>query len=265
MANAYGKTSELKLKFEYDGSKTILRDVYFTTPLKIARPFRLDFDERLVALVMSASPALMAGDTQNFDIEVCEKADAIVTSQAYEKIHKMAEDTYAKRTCIAKVHKNARFNYLPLPAIPFTGASYRSYTDIYLEDNTSKLIFNDILACGRLAMGEEFEYNEYRSVTNVYQGDKLIFRDNTRYNPKTMDMNGFGFYEGYSHLSNYLLFNFDDIEGLRKKAIEFINDSKEDIQGGATVLECGGLMVRLFGRSGDVLEKINKSVTDLLG
>ena len=37
------------------------------------------------------------------------------------------------------------------------------------------------------------------------EGDKLIYRDNTRYEPDKMPMEGIGMYEGYTHMANLFL------------------------------------------------------------
>ena len=42
----------------------------------------------------------------------------------------------------------------------------------------------DIINCGRVAHGEKFEYKYYKSYVEVECDNKLVYVDNTNYNPK---------------------------------------------------------------------------------
>ena len=48
---------------------------------------------------------------------------------------------------------------------------------------------------------ECFAYRHYYNYVEIYRGDKLIYRDNTKYIPKLFSMSSLGMYEGYTHLS----------------------------------------------------------------
>ena len=45
----------------------------------------------------------------------------------------------------------------------------------------------DIINCGRVGYGEKFKYKYYKSYLEVECNDKLVYVDNTNYNPKEMD------------------------------------------------------------------------------
>ena len=76
---------------------------------------------------------------------------------------------------------------------------------ICLGDETSRLFFLEIISCGRNAHDERFQYRRLSSKVLLYRGDKLIYRDNTRYEPDKMPMEGIGMYEGYTHMVNLFL------------------------------------------------------------
>ena len=42
----------------------------------------------------------------------------------------------------------------------------------------------DIINCGRVAHGEKFKYKYYKSYVEVECDNKLVYVDNTNYNPK---------------------------------------------------------------------------------
>ena len=45
----------------------------------------------------------------------------------------------------------------------------------------------------------------YHNLVEIRRGAALIYRDNTRYDPRLFDMAGVGMYEGYTHLLNLFL------------------------------------------------------------
>lgn len=246
MVNSFGKVSELKLRLSNKDNKTIISDVYFTAPFKIAKPFKFS-DNGLKILIMTASSGIMSGDEQNVEIDVNENATALITSQSYEKIHKM-DSGFAKRDSIIKVDKNATLIYTPQPTIPFKNSKFISKNKIYLMDNTSKLILSEVLTCGRYGLNEKFDFDIYSSYNSIYQNEKLIIRDNMNLNPTLKDLNGFGFFEGKTHLGTMFICNFvkDD---LIQKIRELIERHKVD--GGATYLQHNNICIRTLGDSSE--------------
>lgn len=155
---------------------------------------------------LCASAGIMAGDSQEFSYHVKEGADLEILSQSFEKIHKMDEGS-ASRTIEVQVDKNAALYYYPQPVIPFAQSAFDSKMTIHLEDETSKLFLLEIISCGRNAHEERFQYRRFSSKVLLYRGEKLIYRDNTRYEPDKMPMEGIGLYEGYTHMANLFCLN----------------------------------------------------------
>ena len=205
MENKFGKTSVVKISSLLKEDEIILDDMYFTAPFKIMKPFKISKDT-LSIMLLTASAGIMEGDVQEISILVGEGTKIEFLSQAYEKIHKM-NDGNAKRLTKIKVEKKATLSYRPLPTIPFKDSSFINKIEVELEDNSSKLIMSDILSCGRVARGEEFEYSFYHNLVQIREKGKLIYRDNTMYDPKQMEMKAVGMYEGYSHLANMIFCN----------------------------------------------------------
>lgn len=108
----------------------------------------------------------------------------------------------ASRTIEVQVDKNATLYYYPQPVIPFAQSSFDSRMTIHLEDETSCLFLLEIISCGRKAHNECFRYSRFSSKVLLYRNDKLIYRDNTCYEPDRMPMEGIGMYEGYTHVAN---------------------------------------------------------------
>lgn len=257
MNNQFGKLSALRLTAECQGGRTALEDVSFTAPFKIMHPF-YEKEDLMTVMLLTASAGIMAGDRQELDIRVREHARMELVSQAYEKIHRM-EDGYAVRRIRLKVEPGAVLYYTPLPAIPFAGSDYRCTVEAELADETSQLVFSEILSCGRVAHGEAFLYHRFENKVSIYQGGRIVYRDNACYEPQRMDMRGMGMYEGFTHLANLVICNQPKTDEWMGRVREMI-DAQPDMEGGVTRTAAGHAAVRILGRSGEKLTEMTGKI-----
>ncbi len=260
MDNSFGQVSKLDLLAVRKGDKTILQDVSFTAPFKIMRPF-YEKKDLMTVMLLTASAGIMAGDVQQFHIHVAENARMEFVSQAYEKIHRMEEGCALRETTL-ELDPHACLYYTPLPVIPFQDSDFRSRLEVRLTDESSEFILTEVLSCGRVAHGERFGYHRFHNRISVYQGDRLVYMDNTRFDPCLMDMEGFGMYEGFTHLANLLICNQARSEAWMDQ-VRHLLDAREDLEGGVTKTAAGYLAVRILGRSGDSLTKIMEQILEL--
>ena len=255
--NKFGKKSQVRLETELRDGKVILSDVYFTAPFKVMLPFYVQPDYMQV-MVLSASAGIMEGDEQEFYLHIKKDTNMEYLSQAYEKIHKMKEGMARRHTKIV-VEPGAYLKYAPLPTIPFRDSAFENVLDIRLEDPTSRLLFQEILSCGRAARGEAFAYRFYHNRVTVYQKDTLVYLDNTRYEPSLFEMDGMGMYEGFTHLLNLVFFNIEKSENWMGQ-VRALLDEREDLEGGATRTAGGDAVVRILGRSAESLLKVSEEI-----
>jgi urease accessory protein len=208
--------------------------------------------EGLKIMLQSASAGVMEGDSQEFSFDIGAGTRLVFMSQAFEKIHKM-NNGYASRGVHVRVGSGASFFYTPLPAIPFAGSAFKGRIEVELEDETSEFILADILSCGRSARGERFGYRFYHSLTEIKRAGKWIYRDNARYEPDAMDMEGMGMYESHTHLANVFITKGNGRnEAWAEAARQRLKDSPE-LQGGITQLAKGDYAVRILGGSAETL------------
>ena len=288
MDNKFGKISRISACAVLKNGKTILEDLSFTAPYKIMMPFEKE-NGGIQIMPLCASAGIMAGDSQEFSYHVKEGADLEILSQSFEKIHKMDEGS-ASRTIEVQVDKNATLYYYPQPVIPFAQSAFDSKMMIHLEDETSKLFLLEIISCGRNAHEERFQYRRFSSKVLLYRGEKLIYRDNTRYEPDKMPMEGIGLYEGYTHMANLFLSklcNRDNVDGGKETNIDGMDikkqmnssgtertaelqekiwqilDEDSEIDGGVTRLTTGDLALRIFGHRAQKLQQIAEKIKEI--
>ena len=288
MDNKFGKVSRISACAALKDGKTILEDLSFTAPYKIMTPFEKE-NGGIQIMPLCASAGIMAGDSQEFSYHVKEGADLEILSQSFEKIHKMDEGS-ASRTIEVQVDKNAALYYYPQPVIPFAQSAFDSKMTIHLEDETSKLFLLEIISCGRNAHEERFQYRRFSSKVLLYRGEKLIYRDNTRYEPGKMPMEGIGLYEGYTHMANLFLSklcNRDNVDGGKETNIDGMDikkqmnssgtertaelqekiwqilDEDSEVDGGVTRLTTGDLALRIFGHRAQKLQQIAEKIKEI--
>lgn len=259
--NPFGKTSEFTLSAIRKDEKTILKDVSYTSPFKIMHPFPQK-DGGIRVMLLAASAGIMEGDRQDFSFHIHTGAKVEFESQSYDKIHFMKEGMARRHTKI-QVEAGAFFSYVPQPVIPFQGSAFENEMEIYLEDETARFVMTEILSCGRYARGEHFQYRFFRNLVNIYRKGKLIYRDNSRYEPQLFDMEGIGMYEGYSHLACIFLTGQEDAKEITEKIEGIFREKRDDVEGGVTRLPGGDLVVRILGRRAQILEELSKQILEV--
>ena len=290
--NRFGRASELRLRAAARDGQTTLPELYASMPFKVMHPLPVDACELpglagpdgtaalarpAQVMVMAVSAGIMAGDDQRIEVAVDTGAALQVTTQAFEKIHRMDDGAFATRRTRLTVAPAAYLDYRPLPQIPFADSAFSSVTEVDLADRTSCLVYGEILSCGRVARGERFAYRSYRNRVNVTCAGEPVFVDNTVYEPGLdgADLAGLGFYEGFTHLANLVLMNvpvseerfaqirsylLDTCGVIGAAALADAPDDPDDVIGGITRLESGGCLVKLLGRRAqrlqDVLDRV---------
>ncbi|MDR1184998.1 MAG: urease accessory protein UreD, partial [Coriobacteriales bacterium] len=223
-ANQYTRRSELALSIRQGQQRSVIDDVHFTAPFKLTNPFYSD-DGTIEVMLISVSAGIMAGDDQLIDLRIGDGASARVTSQAFEKIHRMDCGGYAKRETIVEVGTNAQLIYMPLPVIPFADSDYQAQTTISLAGTSSCLAYGEIISCGRASREERFAYRRFANRVRVNVAGDLAYSDNTVFSPREHDMEGLTLYEGYTHMGSLILFGWPEfipaLEYMRKECVQF--------------------------------------------
>lgn len=259
--NIYGKDSLLKIETELKNNRTILKDSFFSAPLKIAKPF---YDDRLNIMklcMLNVSAGILAGDSYNIEIDVRKNSSLQVYTQSYSKVFQMKEG-FAEQKLTISVEDGACFMYMPHPIIPYAKSNYMTTNIIKLKD-TSSLFFRDIISCGRYKRDEIFKFNKFKSNTKVYISKKLIFADNTVLEPEIQKLNAVGFYEGYTHQANVLIYNKRVNEQLKNKIVSFI-DSYQNIECGVTITYSNFIVIRMLGKSSERLKLVTDDLAEYM-
>lgn len=237
--------SKLYIKAEHKGKITAISESFFTSPLKVAKPFY--HENYTETMMMTASAGIMDGDFYNIQLEVTEYANLKFTGQSYTKLFKAVKNGASQNIKIT-VGNNAHFLYCPTPIIPFECSIFRSNTEVHLS-KSSHFAMLDILSCGRRAMNEEFSFNLYRSRNSIYIDNRLVFLDNQRLAPKEINLLEIGFFEKYTHIGMLYVYGYNIEELPETDNIEIgISDTFR------------GKCIRILGNNGDDIIHISEEI-----
>lgn len=241
--------SRLYLKTGYKNNRTIITDSFFTSPLKIAKPFyHEDFTE---IMMMTASAGILENDFYDIEIDVTENSKLKFSGQSYTKIFTSVEKGAVQKVKI-NIGKNAEFIYFPMPVIPFRDSIFRSDMEIYL-DKSSKFVMLDVISCGRKTMGEIFGFKSYISRITVYIDKNPVFLDNQRLVPRETNLSGIGFFENHTHTGMLYLYGYEITDLPENYNIEY---------GFSEAFN--GICIRISGSSGDdILRFANKIIGNI--
>jgi urease accessory protein len=156
-----------------DGA-TRLAHLYQHDPLRVLFPTPEPGDIPL-AVLLTTSGGLVAGDRLTVTVGVEESAAAQVTAAAAEKIYRSTGAT-TEITQHLSVGEGAWLEYLPPETILFDGARLRRETIVELDPGAG-FLGGGILVFGRHARGEHLTHGLLHELWEVRRDDALVWGD----------------------------------------------------------------------------------------
>lgn len=235
--------------------QTILKDVYFTTPFNLVEVRENKKNPLLEMMVMSSSPGLLNDDFYDITIEVIDDTSLNLQTQSYQRIH--VSETGTNQNMRVWVGENAYFSFAPHPTVPHKGARYKAKNTIHIKDS-STLLWSEILTCGRkyMAQEEQFLFKKHHAITEIFQEDRLIYKDNLYIVPEEINLKEFGQYEGYTHQGSlfFIISNVDVTE--RMEEISNRLSEEEGISYGISKVLDNAYVLRVLGNEGEQLYRL---------
>ena len=250
--------AELKLQIEYHNKHSVIVDSYFTSPLKPAIPDT--HEKRLTIVLMMASAGLLKGDQLFFDIICGQGTQTFVTDQSYTKVFDTG-DCCAARYQHIRVEKGASFFYRPCATILYRNSSYKATMEVEL-DKQSEFLYTDIVIAGRIGMGEKFVFCNYHNRISISVDGRPAWIDNCLLKPKTMDVQGMLFFDGYTHQGTFYYYGTETKQDKLEHNLPLIFQQREELTGGEKRLVYGiskaayGIIVRILGMSAQDIEEV---------
>jgi urease accessory protein len=260
-------TAALRLDFERDvvTGQTILAASHQEPPLKVVRAFAVQDGAALVHL-HNVSGGLLGGDRLELAVNVGAGAQVQVTTTGATRIYRpQAEALTILQTNEILVSENGLLEYLPDAVIPFAGARFSQRTSIRLAEGAG-LFWWEILAPGREARGEIFEYESVEFATDLVAGGRLVAAERVRLEPKKRGLTSLGRLGAYRTWATFYvcrvgvrLAEWLEIEKELREVLGLIG-RRDDALWGVSTLAAHGLVVRCAAKRGrDVLPGLREA------
>lgn len=241
--------SRIVVSTEQEGPRTMLKESYYNAPYKVVHYGSPLFHSHLELIIMSSSPGVLDGDELDMTVHVREGSRLRLFTQSFNKLHPMREG--ARQQVNVDLGEGSVFQYIPHPVTPFKDSVYKTVNTIRMAPDAT-LIWGDIIAAGRIHMGEAFQFTKLHSVTKMYRGDRLVLADNQLMMPQEQPLRDLLFFEGYTHQAT-LVYASPKGNALKQELDEILDGAYEEISFGFTQCADGMVMIRALGNDGEML------------
>ncbi|MEO6719721.1 MAG: urease accessory protein UreD [Ferruginibacter sp.] len=242
--------SRLNIQAAVKADRTYLKNVFFTTPFKIANITENRKARQLKLMLMSSSPGILDGDQYQIKIDLDTGSSVQLLTQSYQRLFNMKES--ATQSMEVNMAAGSSFFYLPHPAVPHKQSSFSATNKIYLATRCS-LILGEILTCGRKLNGEVFLFSKYHSITEIYLENKLVVKENLLIQPALTNVNAIGQLEGFTHQASLIYLDEQALDVELSKSLQGFLGGQNNIMFGITKAPVKGLIIRLLGQKAEQL------------
>ncbi|MEC4053537.1 urease accessory protein UreD [Myroides odoratimimus] len=254
--------SSLDIRVEQREGASYLKDAYVTQPFRIVPVGQYKRDKAAYLMIMSSSPGLLDNDDHRISIHLAKYTKLQLQTQAYQRLFHMKNKSM--QTTVIDMKKGSAFAYIPHPVVPQSSSTFISRNKVEVKEDCHFLL-SDIITCGRKLSGEEFEYNHFQNLTEIYVEGKLKVKDNVLLQPDLMPIKEIGILEGYTHQGTLIYYNTANVSVL--EYIEYFYGQygeKEGIEFGISLLEGDGFMIRVLGQGAEKLFTIFQTIQQKL-
>jgi urease accessory protein len=194
--------ASLQLKFQQNptATQTVLTSSIQEPPLRVVRAFPIA-DGAAMTHLHNLSGGVLGGDSLALSVHVGVGATVQLTTTGATRIYRARENA-AVATQHNQIHieQNALLEYVPDPIIPFAGSRFSQHTSIALSSGAG-LFWWEILAPGREACGEIFQYESLEIKMDISSAGRPMAIERIRLEPQMYDLSSparFGAYRYYA-------------------------------------------------------------------
>ncbi len=148
-----------------------------TAPLTIAESggYRVRFPRTGEGVLINTGGGMTGGDRMSLDVAVGPGADAVVTTQAAEKIYR-SDGPDTEIAASLDLQPGSRLAWLPQEQILFDGARLRRTLDVAMSADAALTLVESVVF-GRQAMGENVHAGAFRDRWRIRRDGRLVFAE----------------------------------------------------------------------------------------
>ncbi len=148
-----------------------------TAPLTIAESggYRVRFPRTGEGVLINTGGGMTGGDRMSLDVALEPGADAVVTTQAAEKIYR-SDGPDTEIAASLDLQPGSRLAWLPQEQILFDGARLRRTLDVAMSADAALTLVESVVF-GRQAMGENVHAGAFRDRWRIRRDGRLVFAE----------------------------------------------------------------------------------------
>jgi urease accessory protein len=252
-----GKLGALTVKLEYDEDrrKTIVRDLYTKGPIHAQRALYLEESIPSMAYmyIMSTSGGILQGDRYRMDIALSKGAKVHITTQGATRIYRM-ERNYATQIVNVDLEADTYFEFIPDQIIPYRNSRFYQTLKMRVHDSAT-MVYSEMVVPGRVASGESFEYDMcYLKAIGLNQVDQLRFTDIAILEPRERNLSQMGVLSNRTVVGSvYVLCPTSAVKSIKDDLNSILSNNTEVVSGASIMPYNSGIIVRLLGDGASAL------------
>jgi urease accessory protein len=165
--------ASLRLRFAYEGARTILAERSHRGPLRLLKPLYPEGDRCCHAVIVHPPGGIVAGDTLDVNVAVDADAHGLVTTPGAQKWYRsLGSDAHANTKL--RLADNAMLEWMPQETIVFDGAFARQSLDIRVSDD-ARFFGWEVVCFGRTASQEQFRNGSFRQTIRLHRNGLPIW------------------------------------------------------------------------------------------
>ena len=220
-------------------------------PLRLTTPLYLDPSQPGMAFLYVQNPTggLFEDDDHKIALDVRSGAQVHLTTQSASKLYRADRGCARQRVTLA-VAKGAFAEYVPDPLIPHGGARLKQEVVAAVEPG-GRLILSEVVAPGRVAGGEEFEYSSLSLTTRISSGCEQTAVDSVLLEPGRLEPRRAGVLGDLAYLASvFAVVPGADCEALARTISEAADGMPGCLVGTSTLPSATGVLTRILAGSG---------------
>ncbi|WP_058306478.1 urease accessory protein UreD [Gracilibacillus massiliensis] len=231
---------KLDLLFGKRKNKTIMKDVYYQPPLKASRGLYVKNASDLTVYLMESSGGLVAGDSNEYNVQLEEGSTITLHPQAATKVYPSFNGRPSSQKVSIELADRASLSWKTEEVIPFANSSFQSHTKVDMKRN-SRFYWEEILYPGREKRGESFTFESCQTMLEVWMEEQCLVYDRIHFDPNIQSIQHQGVMGNFQYVASIWI-----IDHQLKIDPEHWNQSSADHQVSVTSLRDIGYLVRFL-------------------
>ena len=230
----------VKVAFAERGGRTHAADVFETGGYRVLMPHKTAMTE---AVIINTGGGMAGGDRVSFAVSAGPGAEALVTSQAAERIYR-STGPVTRTDITLDAADGATLLWLPQETILYSEARLARKLSVTMAP-TARLVVSEIVVMGRRAMGEKLGSGSFKDSWRVRRDGRLIYAEAIHLDGDIEDLLARASVTGGRHVVATLLAVMPDAED-RRDAVRDALAALPQVETGVSAWN-GFLTVRLIG------------------